>query len=62
MKLSEWLKQNKISNTQFASRIGVHVSFITHINKGRRNVSPETALKIEKATDGKVTIMELLYP
>jgi len=62
MQLSEWLNKNQVTNMEFSKRIGVHFSFITHILKGRRSVSPATALKIEQATNGKVTIRELLYP
>lgn len=62
MKLQKWLNKEKITNTKFAEKIGVHVSFITHIIKGRRRASPKTALKIEQVTRGAVTIRELLYP
>jgi len=62
MKLIEWQKQNKISNTELAKQLDIHVSFITHLNKGRRKFSAELALKIEQATNGAVTRMELLYP
>lgn len=62
MKLEEWQKEKNISNTELAKQLGIHVSFITHLNKGRRKFSPELALKIEQATNGAVTRMELLYP
>ena len=42
--------------------VGVHQSLITHINKGRRKPSPPLALRIQEATGGAVTVMELLYP
>ena len=62
MKLIEWQKEKKVSNTALARQLGVHVSFITHINKGRRRVSPRLALKIEQVTENEVSRMELLYP
>ena len=62
MRLIDWQKKNKVTNTELAKQLGIHLSFITHLNKGRRKFSPELALKIEQATGGAVTRMELLYP
>jgi DNA-binding transcriptional regulator YdaS (Cro superfamily) len=60
--LSRWQKENRITNRALSVLIGVHESFITHINKGRRRPSAALALRIEQATNGAVTRMELLYP
>lgn len=62
MKLIAWQKKNKISNKELAERVMIHVSLLTHMKMGRRRPSPDLALRIEKATDGKVSRMELLYP
>jgi len=62
MKLSQWQKKTNISNVELAKIINIDQSFLSHINNGRRRPSPKLALKIEKATGGAVTVMELLYP
>ncbi len=62
MKLKKWQEENGVTNTKLAKCLGVHVSFITHLNKGRRKYSPELALKIEELTNGEVDKLELLYP
>lgn len=62
MNLQQWQKEKTISNAELAEFIGVHVSYLSHLRKGRRKVSPELALKIEELTDGAVDKLELLYP
>lgn len=62
MKLTEWQKSTETTNTELAKTVGVHPSFFTHINNNRRRPSPELALKIQEATGGQVTVIELLYP
>jgi DNA-binding transcriptional regulator YdaS (Cro superfamily) len=62
MKLIEWKQLKNISNKDMAKLIGIHFSYVTHILKNRRRPSPDLALKIEQATGGQVTAMELLYP
>ena len=62
MKLNEWLKRKKGSATALANKARIHVSYITHIKKGRKRPSAEVAARIEHATGGQVSRMELLYP
>lgn len=62
MKLQAWQQKEGVSNTALAKKLGVHVSYITHINKERRIVSPDLALRIEQLTGGGVTRDELLFP
>ena len=62
MKLIDWQKQTNTPNIKLAAILDVDTSYITHINKGNRRPSPELALKIQQATNGAVTVMELLYP
>jgi len=60
--LLKWQKRNGVTNKAISEMLGVHQSFITHINKGRRKPSANLALKIEQATGGAVTLRELLFP
>ena len=62
MKFSEWQKQNQYTNTELAKKLGIHVSYITHIHAGRKKPALGLALKIEQLTRGKVTVEELFYP
>jgi len=62
MNLSEWQKNTGVSNGDLSKILGVHFSYITHLNANRRRPSPELALKIQQATGGQVTVMELLFP
>lgn len=56
MKLIQWLKNNGITQTEFAKKVGVDVSYITHLTKGRRVPSLTTALKIQELTEGAVPV------
>ena len=62
MNLQTWQKAQKISNAELALMIGVHFSYITYLHNGKRRPSPELAEKIEQATGGQVSRLELLYP
>lgn len=62
MKLSEWQKRKRTTNVDLARIVGVHRSYICHINARRRIPSAKIALAIEKATNGQVTKEELLWP
>ena len=53
---------NKIKNRDLADLLGVTPACISQIIGGSRRPSPDLALKIEQATDGQVTRIELLYP
>ena len=62
MKLSEYLRINKISHKDFAQKIGVTRSFITNVLNKKRNPSLKLCLKIEAETKGKVKTKELFNP
>ena len=55
-------EKRKITRSRMARLSGCHVSYIGHIEEGRRRPSPDLAKRIEKATEGEVTAMMLLYP
>ena len=59
--LAAYRKEKAITRTQMAHLIGCHVSYVGHIEEGRRRPSPEMALLIERATGGEVTATALLF-
>jgi transcriptional regulator with XRE-family HTH domain len=60
MNLKTYLK-NK-SREELAQRTGTTLNYINRLCCHRRRPSPELALKIQEATGGAVTVMELLFP
>ena len=50
MLLEEFLKPLEISQTSFAKRIGVSYVRLNSIVKGHRGVTPDSALRLERAT------------
>jgi len=62
MKLIDYLKKNKITQQQFSKTVNVHKIYINKIINGDRHPGRKLAARIEKATGGKVSRMELLYP
>ena len=62
MELKQYLKEERITHTEFARRSGIPQPTIWRILNRVVIPSPQIALKIEKATAGTVTRMELLYP
>lgn len=61
MTLKQYLKLKKKDRQWFAEKIGTTKNYVNNLACGARP-SPELALKIEKATAGKVTRDELLFP
>jgi transcriptional regulator with XRE-family HTH domain len=56
MKLSEWLKENGLSQAEFARRIGVSPPALSRFITGARIPHATSILKIRDATDGKVDV------
>ena len=50
MLLQEFLEPLNISQTEFAERIGVSYVRLNAVINGRRGVTPNTALRLERAT------------
>lgn len=62
MTLKEYLKLRQISVNEFAKDVGIDYTYVSRLKNGERRPSPDVALRIEKATQGMVTRMDLLYP
>jgi hypothetical protein len=60
MKLLEFFKTHNLKPTPWAIENKIPPSVISRYLNGR-GISPENALKVEIASDKKVTIKELLY-
>ena len=60
MTLNKYLKRK--DREFFAGLIGTTKNYVNLLACGSRRPSPELALKIEKATKGEVTVLELLFP
>lgn len=62
--MRQYLKKNNLKIKSFCDENGLKDSYnyIRHIINGRKRPSPDMALKIERATKGKVDRLELLYP
>lgn len=62
MSLRTYLKDNKISQRKFSVSLGIHYMHLNNILRSERKPSAALALRIEQATGGAVSRMELLYP
>lgn len=60
MDLKQYLKGR--DREEFAKQIGTTKNYLNLLVCGSRRPSPELAAKIEEASEGAVTRMELLYP
>ena len=61
MTLKEYLEKNRIKQADFAEITGLKQAMISLYINGQRRPSPETALKIEKATGGEVKAVDLIF-
>ena len=62
MKLKNYLKYKNLTISRFAFEAKLKQPHLSLIINGSRRPSPELALKIEEATKGEVTVLELLFP
>lgn len=60
MKLREWRKRTGLSGGQAAKLVGTAQSHWSGIETGKKTPSPKLAEQIEIATNGQVTVAELL--
>lgn len=60
MTLREWLKKNNLTQLEMAKDIRVDRSYLSSIIAGSKIPARATALKIEKYTNGKITLANIL--
>lgn len=62
MTLQEYLEANSMSQAEFARRVGITDQTVCDFLAGRKAFSDETALKIERATDGEIRFVDVKHP
>lgn len=60
--LSQYLADARLTQDEFARRIGLSQAMVSKICRRTVGVSLATAVKIERATGGKVAVETLLHP
>lgn len=53
--MKDYRLRAKLSQAELARQIGVSQGFVNHCEAGRKRPSAETAVRIERATHGKLT-------
>jgi len=62
MNLKTYCQHNNLTFKSLAEKLDLSPAFITQMINGSRRPSPKVALRIEKALNGEVDKLELLYP
>jgi len=62
MKLSEWIKANKVNKGDFAKALGIARNTLHLYEKGLRQPPLDVALRIEQLTNGEVRVEDLVVP
>ena len=62
MDLQNYIEKKEVTQTHMANLVGIKKAHMSLLVRGQRRPSPDLALRIQKATDGAVTVLELLYP
>ena len=61
--LAKYLEQNHLTDSEFARISKLKQPTVWRIRNGKvKRISPDSAMSIERATNGTVKAMELLYP
>lgn len=57
-KLDEYLQRKRIAKGKFAERAGIPAYKLSRLLTGKRKADIATALRIEKATGGEITVRD----
>ena len=60
MKLKIWIISHNMTMTEFAKKIDVSRTYLSDVTRGTRKPSRRLAKDIEQATNGEVTVKDLL--
>ena len=61
MLLADWLSRERMTRSEFATRIGVSAATISDLCQGNQWLSRKTAKAIELATGGEVTAADFVH-
>ena len=59
MNISDYLKKHGLSQKRFGEQVGITQGMVWQLLQGMCRASPETAKRIEAATNGEITRAEL---
>lgn len=62
MKLAEWINDERLTQSAAAKRLRIDQGFLSRLLSGKKHLSPEMAVRIERLTKGKVSFLELTHP
>jgi DNA-binding transcriptional regulator YdaS (Cro superfamily) len=62
MNLKTYFIKTKTKRKDFCNEVGIHYQHLNNLLRGERYPSRVLAKKIERATNGKVKAISLLYP
>jgi transcriptional regulator with XRE-family HTH domain len=60
MKLSEWMEANRLTDEQFAVRVGIDRTTLSRVRRGLKDPSASLMRRIKSVTDGAVTADDVL--
>lgn len=60
--IAAWRKRQGVTQSALAATLGVSPEYISMLEADKRGLSPELAARLSAATDGALTVAELLYP
>ncbi len=59
MKLRDWMYKKGMSQKGFARISGINVCYLSLLMSGRRKAGRDAAQKIDKATNGEISILSI---
>lgn len=58
-RLKSWREANDLTQRELAEQLGVHVQYVSAIERGARRPGMRVAIKIREVTQGAVTVDDL---
>lgn len=60
--LAAYFSGRKVTKAEIARRCDISPEYVTQLSQGIRRPSPDLAARISAATDGQISVKDLLYP
>lgn len=61
MILKKWIKDNHLTQSEFADAININKHQLNKILNGRSNASVKLAMRIEDYTDGDISAIDMIF-